>query len=228
MKIIDVHTHAYPDALSGRAMAGLQKANPTAIPSTDGTVSGLIEAMDSGGVSSAWVLPIATKPRQAPSILKWICSIRSDRIMPFGSVHPESENIVAELRAFKEAGVKGIKLHPMYQNFAANDHKAFPLYEELSSMGFLVMFHAGWDVGFPESQNASADKFAEVLNNFPKMKVILAHMGGWRRNRDVRQHLCGRQVWFDTSFIEEIPSDERRELFNSHGTDLFLFGTDCP
>ena len=229
MKIIDVHAHAYPDALAAKAMAGLCKANPTATPSTDGTVSGLLAAMDGGGITQSWVLPIATKPQHhAESILKWICTFRGERLLPFASVHPGSENFAHELLAAKKEGIKGIKLHPMYQNFAADDPKAYPLYEEISSLGLIAMFHAGWDVGFPQSRNASADKFAKVLHDFPKMRVILAHTGGWRREHDTLQWLCGKNVWFDTSFIEEIPPEERKKMFNRHGTDKFLFGTDCP
>ena len=228
MKIIDVHAHAYPDVLAAKAMAGLCKANPSATPSTDGTIKGLLSAMSAGGIDVSWVLPIATKPHHAESILKWICSFRGGKLMPFASVHPRSENFVRELREIKAAGIKGIKLHPMYQNFAADDPSVFPLYEEISSSGFITMFHAGWDVGFPESRNASADKFAKVLKNFPEMKIILAHMGGWRREHDTLQWVCGKKVWFDTSFIEEIPPEERKKMFNAHGTDKFLFGTDCP
>lgn len=228
MKIIDVHTHAYPDVLAAKAMAGLCKANPTAVPSTDGTLKGLLSVMDGDGIAQSWVLPIATKPHQAESILKWICSFRSERLLPFASVHPKSENFVQELRSARDAGIKGIKLHPMYQDFAADDPNVFPLYEEISSLGFIAMFHAGWDVGFPQSRNASADKFAKVLQDFPKMRMILAHMGGWRREHDTLQWLCGKDVWFDTSFIEEIPPEERKRMFKKHGTDKFLFGTDCP
>ena len=228
MKITDVHAHAYPDALAAKAMSVLCKANPSAVPASDGTISGLLSAMDGGGITQSWVMPIATKPHQAASILKWVCQFKSGRLLPFASVHPKSENFAQELKAIKDSEIKGIKLHPMYQNFAADDPEIFPLYEEISSLGFITMFHAGWDIGFPESRNASADKFAKVLQNFPKMKIILAHMGGWRREHDTLQWLCGKNVWFDTSFIEEIPPEERRKMFNAHGTDKFLFGTDCP
>ncbi len=228
MKIIDVHTHAYPDALAPKAMAGLCAVNRDVEPATDGTASGLLEAMDRGGVSVSFVLPIATKPKQAPSILKWIRSFSSERLIPFGSVHPFSENFEQELEAFRSAGIKGIKLHPMYQDFSVDDRSVFPVYEALSDMNFTVIFHAGYDIAFPESMNASADKFVTVMENFPELRIIAAHMGGWKRYREVRELLCGRDIWFDTSFINEIPEGLRREIFASHDMEKFLFGTDCP
>lgn len=228
MKIIDVHAHAYPDSLAPKAMAGLCAVNKSAVPATDGTVSGLLKAMDRGGVYASFVLPIATKPKQAPSILKWVKSFASERLIPFGSVHPFSENFEHDLDAFRSAGIKGIKLHPMYQDFCVDDRKVFPLYEALSGMDFTVLFHAGYDIAFPESRNASADKFVKVMDNFPKLRIVAAHMGGWKRYCEVRELLCGRDIWFDTSFINEIPETLRKDIFASHDMEKFLFGTDCP
>ena len=230
-KIIDVHAHAYPDALAHKAMDGLCKVNSGTVPAADGTIAGLIHAMDRGGIAACCMLPIATRPKQAASILKWVSGLLeqyTSRIIPFGSVHPFSDNFEKELEGFKKAGIKGIKLHPMYQDFAADDRRAFPVYEALQAMGFIVLFHAGYDIAYPESRNASADKFVVIMDNFPKMKIIAAHMGGWKKYREVRDILCGRKIWMDTSFINEIPSPLRKEIFSSHDMEKFLFGTDCP
>ena len=65
--LIDFHTHAFPDHLAPRALASLAKdiARP---PLTDGTVSGLLSAMDSWGVDRAVVCNIATNPKQTANV----------------------------------------------------------------------------------------------------------------------------------------------------------------
>ena len=47
--IIDSHTHVFPDTLAERAIAKLS-VNSGLVPSTDGTVSGLIEGLDDCGI----------------------------------------------------------------------------------------------------------------------------------------------------------------------------------
>ena len=61
--IIDSHTHVFPDTLAERAIAKLS-VNSGLVPSTDGTVSGLIEGLDDCGIDKAVALNIATKPMQ--------------------------------------------------------------------------------------------------------------------------------------------------------------------
>ena len=147
MKIIDVHTHAFPDRLAEQAMAGLLKAAGNYRPHTDGTIAGLTASMDAAGITSSFVLNIATNPRQAGNIRRWCSEIGSDRIIPVGSVHPRSPSAAAELAALKDAGVKGVKLHPVYQNFNADDKAVFPVYETISSLGMRLQNRLRQTVG---------------------------------------------------------------------------------
>ena len=72
MRIIDVHTHAFPDALAERAIAGLADRCGCR-PHGDGTVAGLVEAMDAAGVDVSVICSIATQPEHVGSILRWCC-----------------------------------------------------------------------------------------------------------------------------------------------------------
>jgi len=228
MKIVDVHTHAFPDALAGRTMAGLLKLSGPYKAYTDGTVGGLLASMDEAGVSSSFVLNIATKPAHAGAIRGWAREIASERIIPLGSVHPESVDWQSELAAFKADGIKGIKLHPMSQNFSTDERRMFPLYEAIAASGLFVIFHSGEDIAFPGSRKSSVDKLAGVIKNFPALKVIAAHFGGWREWAAVYEHLCGRDVFIETSFINEVDGALRDKILLNHDSNLFLFGTDCP
>ncbi len=93
----------------------------------DGRVNSLLASMDRAGVEISVVCPIATKPAQVEGIFNWCKEIRSRRIAPFPSVHPDSPDAVAWLERFASEGFRGIKLHPMYQQFAIDEERALNL-----------------------------------------------------------------------------------------------------
>ncbi|HOV70056.1 MAG TPA: amidohydrolase, partial [Clostridia bacterium] len=89
--IIDFHAHAFPDSLAPRAMQTLS-AGCGIQPCTDGTVSGLIKNMEKAGVDISVIQPVATKPSQVDSINNWIAQINNPRIIPFGAIHPDTQD----------------------------------------------------------------------------------------------------------------------------------------
>ena len=228
MKIVDVHTHAFPDNLAGKALASLQKAVEPYKPFTNGTVRGLLVSMDEAEIYSSFLLNIATKPEQAVSIRKWAQEIASDRIIPLGSIHPDSAGWQEELDNFNKDGIKGIKFQPMYQKFSIDEKRMFPIYEYIAMSGMFIIFHSGEDIAFPGNTQSSVDKIGNILNNIPKLKIIAAHFGGWRSWSLVLEHLCGKDIFLETSFINEVDDKLRRKILSSHDRQRFLFGTDSP
>ena len=65
--IIDFHTHTFPDSIAARAVDSLSK-EAHIVPYTDGTVSGLLNSMDKGGIDMSVLLPVATASSQVESI----------------------------------------------------------------------------------------------------------------------------------------------------------------
>ena len=138
MVVVDIHTHAFPDAIAERAVPALAKA--AAAPAyLDGKLESLIRSMDAANVDMAVVASIATKPGQFEAILNWSQSIASDRIIPFASVHPADTAVVSHLREIFARGIRGIKLHPYYQDFDLDDPALFPIYATLEELGLIVL-----------------------------------------------------------------------------------------
>ena len=70
MRVIDFHTHAFPDELAEQTVPKLSaRAKITA--ALDGKVSSLLNEMDRLDIEAAVVLTIATKADQFDSILEW-------------------------------------------------------------------------------------------------------------------------------------------------------------
>ena len=116
--LIDFHTHAFPEKLAGRAVAKLAHDSGGLVPQTDGSLSSLKEQMSRDGVTLSVVHSIATNPRQQTNVNNFAMEINRDpAIVAFGSVHPDAPDVLEELERIQAAGLKGVKLHPEYQQF---------------------------------------------------------------------------------------------------------------
>ena len=147
--LFDFHTHAFPEAIAPRAMQNLSYAAGGLKPQTEGTAASLKERMQCDGVDMAVVLSIATNPAQQTKVNDFAISLNEDpALFAFGSVHPEAPNALEELERIHAAGLKGVKFHPEYQSFYADDEKMKPIYRKISQLGLITLFHAGQDIGF--------------------------------------------------------------------------------
>jgi hypothetical protein len=195
----------------------------------DGTIAGLLRSMDAAGVDVSVVCSIATRPSQVEPILKWSESIASQRIIPFGSLHPDTPDAAGWLRRFKDVGLRGVKMHPMYQEFAFDEPRMDPLYAAVAEAGLLLEPHCGYDIAFPGDVRADADRLAKVIDRHPTLRLICTHLGGWQQWDAVHKHLVGQNVAMETSMSASLLGLEATAaLIRTHGHDKILFGTDWP
>jgi uncharacterized protein len=196
----------------------------------DGTVKGLLKSMDQADIDISVVCAIATKPDQAEGILKWCRKIHSDRIEPLASVHPGDPDAARWVERIAEAGLAGIKLHPMYQEIAADDERMDPIYAAAAKESLLVESHCGLDLAYPpDDDRASPARFARVMHKFPDLRLLCTHMGGWRSWDQVEMLLLGTDVRLETSFsLDELGPQRTLEMIRKHGADKVHFGSDWP
>jgi len=229
MRITDFHTHAFPNALADRAMATLLAETEEATAYHDGKISSLLASMDKAGIDRAVLCSIATKPEQFDNILAWSQSIKSDRIEPFASCHPRDTDIAARIGAVADAGLKGIKLHPYYQDFDLEDEIAFPIYESLCEHGLILVCHTGFDIAFPRIRKCDPRRIAAVIERYPDLRLVTTHFGSWEDWDEVEAHLIGKPVYMEISYSLQLLGRERaRGMFLNHPRSHMLFGTDSP
>ena len=229
--IIDFHAHAFPNAVAPGALKALTHNSGGLLPFTDGTADGLAALAKKSGIGKSLVLNIATNAKQQAAVNNYAASINagSGNILAFGSIHPFAPDAADELRRIKALGLKGIKLHPDYQKFFADDEKVFPLYTLAAELGLITVFHAGVDIGLFEPVYGSPDRIARALPAFGGGVVAAAHFGGYMQWDMVEKELVGRDVYFDTSYSAgRMPIVQARRIVQNHGADRILFGTDLP
>jgi len=228
--IIDFHVHAFNDKIAERAISKLE-ATVEFKAFTDGTLADTIKRFDEWGVDKGVLLPIATKPSQQTVINDWSIAQESEKIIPFGSVHPDAEDALDELVRIKNIGLKGIKLHPDYQGFIIDDEKLFPIYKKCAELDLPIVFHGGVDAISPDFVHAMPENTARAFKSVPEMTMIIAHLGGMNLWDDVEKYLVGLagEIYFDTAFIADYCSDEQAErIIKNHGANRILFASDCP
>lgn len=226
--IIDFHTHVFPDELAPRAIAELERQGMVRAVS-DGTVAGLLRSMDRAGIDRSVVLPVSTREAQVATINRWIAGVPRDRLIPFGTLFPGMKNVREEAARLAESGIPGVKLHPDYQCTDADDPVMIPIYEACREYDLLVMLHAGVDLAMAPPVRATPEMIASVLDRFPGLRLVAAHLGGNLMPDAVMRFLSGRDVFFDTAYcVGEVPDDLFHALVRGHGTEKVLFATDHP
>ena len=225
---IDIHTHAFPDKLATATVAHLAEEGNIAAWA-NGTVSGLLASMDEAGIEKSVVCSIATKPTQFAAILNWSKTIRGERLIPFPSLHPGDERLLAHLGELIDAGFTGIKMHSYYQDYALDDPNLYEFHGAVAEAGLILVIHAGFDFAFARTRLADPQRIAAICRRFPKLKLIATHMGGWEDWDEVEKHLIGQPVYMETSLaLESLAPERLRQMLVSHPADYLLFGSDSP
>ncbi len=230
--IIDFHTHAFPEELAERAMKaileeGKKKSDVTA--HLDGRVSSLLSSMDRNNIEKSIVCSIATKPSQFGPILAWSQKIRSDRLVPFPSLHPDDPDALGKVSRIKGEGFKGIKFHPYYQNFSIDEKRLFPIYKKIAAEGLIVLMHTGFDLAFERTRMCDPEKIVRVLEKFPDLKLVTSHLGAWEDWDEVERLIVGKRIYMEVSYSLDILGAKRaRKMILAHPAEYVLFGTDSP
>ncbi len=229
IKMIDFHTHIFPDKIAEGTLHFLSERCHVA-PFTNGTADGLEESTKKAGLALSVAMPVVTKPSQFESINRFASQFRGeDGILSFGGIHPDCADYKKELLLLKEMGFKGIKLHPDYQETFFNDLKYKRIISFASELGFVVSVHAGYDPGYPDRVHCTPKMAREVLDEVRPPKLVLAHMGGFKRWDEVEEHLVGQDVWLDTAVVfGKISDGQFIRICRNHGPDKILFATDSP
>jgi predicted TIM-barrel fold metal-dependent hydrolase len=229
-QMIDFHTHIFPDTLAEKAINNIAMTSGNMLVYSGGTKDCLIKSMNESNVEISVVLSIVTNERQMKKVNDFAISVNGHmgKIVSFGSVYPHSDSAISEIHSLKENGIKGVKLHPEYQDFYVDDDKYTAIYETLTSLNMITVFHAGMDNGFLNNERASAIRLKEVLKVL-KSPAVFAHMGGYMEWLQAEKHLVGTEAYFDTSFcFSRIPLPIMNRMVKSHGCDKILFGSDTP
>ncbi|MBI4562720.1 MAG: amidohydrolase [Candidatus Rokubacteria bacterium] len=172
---------------------------------------------------NAWTLGIA---EQHPALV------------PFIGLDPlmGEEGMLTELDACIQNGARGIKFHCSTQRSYPTDRRLWVVYSRAQERGLPIVFHSGWHpLGCHLSDYARPARFAEIAEAFPRLAIVLAHIGlGWQTEAVA---LARRfpNVWFDSCLAitgtwtpPPLSDGEITSLLRLVGVDRVMFASDWP
>jgi len=156
-----------------------------------------------------------------------------EKIIGFAGVDPLKDPIEETLKeAIDELKLRGVKLGPIYQDLSPTDDRMMTVYDFCQSRNLPIMIHQG--TTFPRRAPLKYGLpllLEDVALEFPKLKMIIAHMGHpWIDDTIV---LVRKQPNFftDISALHYRPWQFYNALISAkeYGVlDKLLFGTDYP
>ena len=170
----------------------------------------------------------------------WTCEIAREHreLIPFIGLDPSMSEaeLIAEIEARRAEGARGIKLHPAAQRFYPNDERLAPVYARATELGWPVIFHSGaFALGPAATTQASLQHFPPLLEAFPRLTVVLGHMGfgDWDTCAAIARDFPN--AMFDCCYVingtdpsPSISDEEAAAAFRKVGIGRVMFGSDYP
>lgn len=225
--IIDTHAHIFPSKIASKAVKSIGDFYGIAMD-CNGELETLINNGNKAGVTHYIVCSSATTCNQVDSINQFIVASveNKENVFGLGALHPDQtdEELDKSIDFVLSNNLIGIKLHPDFQRFNIDDKKAYRIYERCDGK-LPILFHTGdsrYDFSAPK-------RLARVAKDFPNLKCIAAHFGGYSRWKDTDCYIGLDNVYYDTSSaLFKLSPEEARGLIDKLGVDKFMFGVDFP
>jgi hypothetical protein len=113
---------------------------------------------------------------------EWTCQVSREHpeLLAFIGLDPSAPEaeMLEEISRRQSQGARGLKLHPGAQRFYPNDRRLWPVYDRCQELSWPIIFHSGaFALGPARSDYAMLRHFPQVLAAFPRLTLVLGHMG---------------------------------------------------
>ena len=226
--ITDVHCHVFPDKIAEKAAESIGRFYD--IPMRyNGTLDTMLALEDRAGIGRTCIHSVAVTPHSMDSINHFISQCVREhpgRLCGFGAIHPDCEDPEKVIGEVKALGLKGFKIHPDMQHFALDEHKSMRMFAAMEAENMPVIIHTG----DPRHRFSRPDQMKRVLEAFPRLTCVCAHLGGWGEWDEGWKLLSGfENVYVDTcSSLYAISGEDAVRIIRSYAPERVLFGTDYP
>jgi predicted TIM-barrel fold metal-dependent hydrolase len=254
--IIDAHVHLWkrpmlPDSVLRSylepllALDGLLDLSEDRLndwPMSEALPEGLVEGMNDAGIDRSVILPLdfgMVEPARVgvEAYNDWVFETAQenpDRIIPFMGIDPTRPEALHLVEKYvRKFDARGIKIYPA-TGFFPNEARLDPFWKRMDELGLAVVTHAGASWGPLDEKYNHPVLFQEVLERFPHMKLVIAHLGG--KFRTEMYDLVERypNAYTDCSALQgwlpsnpEVALDRLKEV-TQRIPGRALFGSDWP
>lgn len=260
-RLIDFHTHPFPDAGYGerwQRAVGHEPRRP-------GTIEQLVSLMDAGRIERAVILLFprskeryaelvaqdrrseAAARREIVEEIRWLnqwgclAAEAEPRLIPFVGINPRymtADEIRAEIDESVARGAKGVKVIPPSMEMYGDDPSLWAVFERCSALGIPVLSQSGSGGGDPPAGRDHYGRpryYAAALEAFPRLTLVLAHLGLGYEADIVDLTARYPNVYTDTSLrlsrlgaAGHWTAQELVDYIRRVGVERVLFGSNFP
>ncbi len=195
------------------------------------TVPNLVREMGELSITQSVLLPIELPWPLSDNTRTWSRAVQdthtADRLVRFGSVHPWSPRMRAQLDEQVALGVRGIKVHPAVQLVRPDHPRALKLYRLCGERGLPILWHCG-PVGIEPALGRALSQlrhYERAIAECPETTFVLGHSGALQMDEAIVYAKRYPNVWMELS-SQGVGNIKR--LFDELGEDRLLFGSDWP
>jgi len=233
--VIDTHVHVFPSDISKAVRHWFQTHAWTFRYA--GTAEELIRLQFENGVAGLVLMGYAHRPGVAPTINETIGLLLQQfpHTAGLAAVHPEDEDSAGIIKRARERfGICGVKMHCHVMRIAPDDPRVFPIYEAVLEFDGVVNIHAGKEpaieaYGMDVRSICGARHVENVLERYPKLKMIVPHLGFDETDRFYALTERFPNLYLDTTMVIGgfFQVEVSREKLIRYA-DRILYGTDYP
>lgn len=117
------------------------------------------------------------------------------------------------LRYFEEAitkrGLRGVLLTPPYGHYVSNDRRVYPFYAKAVELDAVVQYHHSAQTGpaiLAPLRYADISLLNDVSIDFPKMKMVIEHMGYPWTEMLLTLMVCNPNIYADLAMMYDRPT----------------------
>ncbi len=235
--IVDVHTHFMPANVMDKVWAYFDAAGP--LVGREWPIAyrhdedDRVQRLRDFGVLAFTSMLYPHKPAMAAWLNSWATEFaaRTPDCLHTATFYPEPEAAAYVAKAI-DRGARVFKAHVQVGDYDPRDPLLDPVWGLLEDAGIPTVIHCG--SGPAPGRFTGPDPIRTVLQRFPRLPLIIAHMGMPEYAEFLDLAESHERVRLDTTmnftrFSEEMmpfPADQRRRLVDLR--DKILFGSDFP
>jgi predicted TIM-barrel fold metal-dependent hydrolase len=205
-QVFDAHTHVGVD-IDGRRMSA----------------AGMKARMDAANVYTRIIFPLhdptARDDYSGPNDVVWAAHEEyQGAFVPFFRLNPHKD-YEAEFERCVQRGFKGLKLHPVSQEFELDDTRVARLFEMAAATDLPILVHAGF------AMERIVEPLLPTVERLPELRLILGHAAMVELLAATRAFSDYPNVLFETSVVK---AKDLYVLFCSMDPARICYGSDIP
>jgi predicted TIM-barrel fold metal-dependent hydrolase len=206
--------------------------NPVMLPLPE-----FINQMDEAKIDKATLVVAAQKGVPVRPMNEMVAKLLKEyreRFIGFAGFDPNNgTQSVNEIEyAIKDLGFSGLKSVASFVELDINDKAFYPCYSKAEELGIPILMHTGSAIiKGVRGKYVQPLMVDDVAFDFPDLKIICAHLGGWQYMDVIGMLVHHSNVFADISFWSLNPSYVDIvpwSLLETTVSDKILFGSDYP